>query len=101
MNLATLPGTGDYSARPSFGNHDPRIDVAAIIDDAEDAINAEVSSAMTDPARVLSFLRLVEWTGEPEIVAALAAGNTDKAGRLLWQRLGQVAQECAEQEWLK
>lgn len=94
------PGTGDYTARTiTTGHHDPRIDMAGLLDDAADAITEEAGRMLRDPERVLSFLRLIDWSSEDRIVAALAADQKEAAGFLILNRLSELAQECAEEEW--
>jgi hypothetical protein len=86
MNTATHP-------------HDPCNDYAALLDASSETINAEACRLMTDPERVLSFIRLIQWDREERIVAALAADQKESAGYLIWQRVNELAQECAKEEW--
>lgn len=75
------------------------LDLDALRDAADEAINGQARRMASDPERVLSYLKLIQWDREEHIVAALASDKQDLAGCFIFKRINELAQEEAETEW--
>lgn len=78
-----------------------RIDYAALLADAEESIAEEAVRLLADGERVLSFVKLIQWDREESLIAAIVTGDAETVGAAVLLRLAELAQECAEEEWMQ